>query len=340
LSVHSKKRRISSGGIMAGLSAAALLVLSIGAATGSAAVTVAPANTELPSISGTPKVGQTLTASDGTWANAPTSFSYIWLRCQKDGKKCSTIPSATAKTYVLAAADEKQAIRVRVTATNADGSTAAESKQTGAVGAAPGGGAGVPANTSAPTITGLAKVGQTLVAAEGKWSNRPTGYTFAWQRCATDAGSCVNIAGATGKSYAVTSASIGNRLRVMVTAKNAKGTASASSALTAVVAGIVKNQRPAIAILSARFVGPTIFVRFRVCDDSRKNLTILATDSRPGVASYTRRFTTVIAPKPCGAYTRHWTPVARFRHGKVTVSLRARDKSGLTSLAARRTFNR
>ena len=95
-----------------------------------------------------------------------------------------------------------------------------------------------------------------------------------------------------------------------------------------------------LVLVSARFVGPTIFVRFRVCDDSRKNLTILATDSRPGVASYTRRFTTVIAPKPCGAYTRHWTPVARFRHGKVTVSLRARDKSGLTSTMAQSTFVR
>src|SRR4051794_2711092 len=146
LFVHSKKSRISCGRIIPGLAAAALLVLSIGAATGSAAVAVAPANTDLPKISGTPKVGQTLTASDGTWINAPTSFSYVWLRCQKEGKKCSAIPSATAKTYVLAAADEKQTIRVRVTATNADGSTAAESKQTGAVGAAPGGGAGVPAN--------------------------------------------------------------------------------------------------------------------------------------------------------------------------------------------------
>src|SRR6478752_8787398 len=98
------KNRISSGGIIAGLAAAALLVFSIGAGTGSAAIAAAPANTELPTISGTPKVGQTLTATDGKWANAPTSFAYMWLRCQKNGNKCSTIPSATAKMYVLAAA--------------------------------------------------------------------------------------------------------------------------------------------------------------------------------------------------------------------------------------------
>jgi len=70
-------------------------------------------------------------------------------------------------------------------------------------------------------------------------------------------------------------------------------------------------------------------------------VTILATDSRPGVSSYTRRFTTLVAPKPYGAYSRHWVPVARFRgHGKYTVTLRARDKSGLTSLPAHRTFMR
>ena len=94
-------------------------------------------------------------------------------------------------------------------------------------------------------------------------------------------------------------------------------------------------------MLSARFVGATIYARFRICDDTRKNLTVLATDSRPGVASYTRRFTTLVAPRPCGVYTRHWTPVARFRGpGRYTVTLRARDTSGLTSLPAKRTFTR
>jgi hypothetical protein len=42
-----------------------------------------------------------------------------------------------------------------------------------------------------------------------------------------------------------------------------------------------------------------------------------------------------------GVYSRHWVPVARFRgHGQYTVTLRARDKSGLTSLPAHRTFRR
>ncbi len=103
----------------------------------------------------------------------------------------------------------------------------------------------------------------------------------------------------------------------------------------------ITNNRPTIRIISTRFVGATVYARFRICDDSAKNLTIIATDSRPRVRSYTRRFSTLSAPRPCGAYTRHWKPVPRFRgDGKYTITLRARDKSGRTSLAAKRTFYR
>ncbi len=113
----------------------------------------------------------------------------------------------------------------------------------------------------------------------------------------------------------------------------------------------ITNHRPTLAILSIRFTGATVYARFRICDDSYKNLTVLARDSRPGVAPQTRRFTTLVAPKPClcplqahgcgSAYTRHWVLAPRFRgHGKYTVTLRATDKSGLTSLPASRTFTR
>jgi len=116
-----------------------------------------------------------------------------------------------------------------------------------------------------------------------------------------------------------------------------------SSATTAIVAPTLRvtNQRPTLAILSVRFLGSAVYARFRICDDSMKNLTIIETDSRPGQVSYTRRFTTLLAPRPCGGYTSHWTPAARFRGaGRYTVTLRARDKSGFTSLPARRSFSR
>ena len=95
-----------------------------------------------------------------------------------------------------------------------------------------------------------------------------------------------------------------------------------------------------LAIVSVQFTGATVYARFRICDDSHKNLAIVETDSRPGKASYTRRFATLVPPAPCGVYTRHWLPALRFRGpGRFTIALRAIDKSGLSSATARRTFS-
>lgn len=332
-------KRRSRLGVIVGAAAAVAAMAFVGAAA--AATQVAPANTVPPTISGTPQVGQSLTATDGTWSNSPASFAYQWLRCNGGGNACASVANGTQKAYTLVGADEGRTIRVRVTATNADGSSSAESNQTTVV--APAISTAGPKNTSAPTISGTAKVGQVLTANEGTWSGNPTTYSYEWRRCDADVALCANIDGATAKTYGVRIADLGFRLRVTVTARNAKGSAAASSAISGIVAPAVTitNRRPTLAIISVRFVGATVYARFRICDDSRKNLTIRATDSRPRVASYTRRFTTLVPPRPCGVYTRHWTPVARFRGpGKYTVTLRATDKSGLTSLAAKRTFAR
>ena len=122
------------------------------AALASAATQVAPVNTTPPTISGTAKVGQTLTASDGTWSNTPTSYAYQWLRCNGGGNSCVNVANGTQKTYTLVGVDSGNTMRVRVTATNTDGSASAQSDQTAAVEAATSSAA--PKNTSAPTITG------------------------------------------------------------------------------------------------------------------------------------------------------------------------------------------
>jgi hypothetical protein len=300
----------------------------------------APVNTAPPSISGTPTVGQTLTASEGTWSNAPTSFAYQWLRCNGGGNNCASVANGTQKTYTLVGADAGRTMRVSVTATNADGSSTAQSAQTAVVAAATSSAA--PKNTAPPTISGTPKVGQQLTADPGSWSGNPTSFAYQWQRCDADVAACSNVAGATGKTYGASVADLGYRLRVVVTARNAKGSASATSAITTVVppAVVITNRRPTLTILSVQFVGSKVYARFRTCDDSLKNLTIIETDSRPGKLSLTRRFATLTPPRPCGVYTRHWLQAARFRGpGRYTVTLRAADKSGLTSLPARRTFS-
>ena len=318
-----------------------VLVCGLFAAPGAqAAAKAAPVNTAPPTISGTPPVGQTLTASDGTWTNTPTSYTYQWLRCNGGGNNCVSVANGTQKTYTLVGADAGHTMRVNVTATNADGSGSARSDQTTVV--APATSTAAPKNTAPPTITGTPKAGQVLTADPGSWSGNPTSYTYEWQRCDADVAACSNVSGATAKTYSVQAGDVGYRLRVRVTARNSKGSTTASSAITSIVqpAARITNHRPTLSIISVLFAGETVYARFRICDDSFKNLSIIETDSRPGKLSYTRRFATLAPPRPCGVYTRHWTPVARFRGpGRYTVTLRARDKSGLTSLPARRSFS-
>jgi hypothetical protein len=96
-----------------------------------------PENTKLPEITGTPRVGQTLTAQEGNWSGtAPITYAFQWLRCDAQGANCATIPGATAKTYVVTAADLGRRLRVRVTARNTAGSANATSNPTVAVTAA------------------------------------------------------------------------------------------------------------------------------------------------------------------------------------------------------------
>ena len=48
---------------------------------------------------GTVEIGETLTCSTGTWANAPTSYTYQWTRFG------IPIAGATASTYLLVTED-------------------------------------------------------------------------------------------------------------------------------------------------------------------------------------------------------------------------------------------
>jgi thermitase len=193
-----------------------------------------PANTSLPAVSGNAVAGQTLTTTSGTWTNSPTSYAYQWLRCDTLGASCTSIPGATLSAYTLSAADAGSTVRARVTATNGAGSASATSAQTAVVAGSP----APPASTAAPTVTGTALDGQTLQTTNGTWANSPTGYAYAWLRCDSAGESCATIAGATSASYPLTSADVGSAVRSQVTASNAAGQASATSAQTAVVTNL------------------------------------------------------------------------------------------------------
>jgi hypothetical protein len=317
------------------LSAAIWLLIAV--AAGQASPAAAPVNNDLPTITGTARAGEVLTAHNGTWDNAPTSFRYRWLRCNQNGNSCVLL-AADGDTYRVAQADVGHRMRVRVTAVNADGATPARSLASDVV--APN--AAPLTNTARPTITGTARVGDELAATEGTWTGNPTSFAFQWQRCDIDAVTCLDVTGATGRTYGVRLADLGFRLRVMVLARTDAGrTGTATSIPTAVVQPTtpVTNARPTLRILKVTFLGARIYVRFRACDDTPRNLAILVRETRAGVRPALRRFATRVPPNPCGAYTRSWLPAQRFRGpGRYTITLQARDFTGRTSLPAQRTF--
>src|SRR5919201_1067295 len=102
-----------------------------------------------------------------------------------------------------------------------------------------------PSATSAPTISGTPQQGQTLSASTGSWSGTtPISYAYQWQRCNSSGGSCTPVAGATASSYLLVSADVGSTMRVSVTGINSAGSATASSAATAVVGALPSAPAP------------------------------------------------------------------------------------------------
>jgi hypothetical protein len=185
-----------------------------------------PAATTAPALSGPAAVGRTLSTSPGSWNTTVSSFAYQWLSCAADSSSCTPIPGATNISYVLGAADAGHTLEVRVSATNAAGTTAALSNRSPVVVAAP-------AAREAPRISGRARVGRKLSARHGSWANSPTAYHYQWLRCNKRGASCKSIRRATHSTYRLGKRDAGHRLRLRVVARNLAGSATATSRPTA-----------------------------------------------------------------------------------------------------------
>ena len=179
--------------------------------TPAAPPTDSPATGE-PTISGTVRVGQTLTVDTSGIADADglnnAVFAYQWLSDDAD------IGGATGSTYTLVDDDEGRTIKVRVTVTDDVGNeTTLTSAATEAVEAKRN-----TAATGRPIISGTVRVGETLTAdttgigdADGLAN---VSYSYQW--VVTDGGAYIDISGETGATYTLASADRGLYILVRV----------------------------------------------------------------------------------------------------------------------------
>jgi hypothetical protein len=124
----------------------------------------------------------------------------------------------------------------------------------------------IPCNTAPPTITPASEVasppeGRILTATQGTWyGTAPLKYSYQWQRCDAASGvTCVNIAGATARTYTAVSADVGSRLQIVEKATNSAGR-SAQTAQTGIVVVGTPINRSAPRISGPAQTGQTLTV--------------------------------------------------------------------------------
>ena len=191
-----------------------------------------------PTIDGTARVGQTLTADtsnifdlDGI-TNA--TFFYQW---RAGGL---TIIGANRSTYTLTASEQGKTVTVRVRfVDDRNNIESRASDATEEVAAAPNRQA-----TGQPTITGMPQVGQTLTASTSDIADQDglsnVSYGYRWIAGGSD------IDGATGSTYTLSEDDVGKTIRVRVTFTDDAGNAeSLTSAATAEVEAAPEGNSPA-----------------------------------------------------------------------------------------------
>ena len=199
-----------------------------------------PQNSEAtgaPAISGTLRVGETLTASTAGIADADgmenASFSYQWMR--GDGNAHTDLDGETGRTYELSGGDQGKIIRVRVSfRDDADNEESLTSAATSEVEPRPNS-----EPTGAPTISGTVRVGETLTASTSGIADADgldnVSFSYQWMR--GDGNAHTDIAGETARTYELSGGDVGRTIKVRVSFRDdANNEETVTSAATGAVA--------------------------------------------------------------------------------------------------------
>ena len=232
----------------------------------------------LPAISGTPKVGEVLTASAAaiTDADGTGNAAFAWQWLANDGATEAAVADATASTYTVAPADAGRTLRVRVTFTDDKGNeevlTSAATEPVAAVAPDAPGGLAV---ATAEGREGELNVSWTAPASDG--GAEVTGYRVQW-KSGTEAydGSEASarqavVGDPAAVSHTITGLTVGTAYTVRVLAVNAAGAGAAAEAEATVQDRVV----PALA--SASVDGTILTLTFSEALD---------TDSKPAADAF------------------------------------------------------
>ncbi|PYY56475.1 hypothetical protein DEJ17_10715 [Curtobacterium sp. MCSS17_011] len=190
-------------------------------------------------VSGTAKVGKTLTATFPSWSPAPTTKKYRWLR---DG---DSIRNATGSRYTATASDHGHKLSVSITGSRTGYTTATRTQLIGVVVRGD-----APKFTARPSVSGTTRNGGVLTTTKGSWNTSGLTARYEWLRNGKV------VAGMTSRTYRLgyydVGATIASRVTVskagyangsvrsVATAKIARATASFSGNGTFKVGSTIK----------------------------------------------------------------------------------------------------
>ena len=197
-----------------------------------------PGNTVPPEITGSEYLYGTLSGTLGTWTapNGTNSYARLWQSAANNSGTPGSYSSAggTSSTFTTTLNENGRWVRLRVTATNLSGSSAAFSNEVLITKYAP-------VALTIPVISGSPSVNSTLTALTTVgtyWKNTtanagdtaPDTFSYRWYW-----GDTGDTKGSDSSTYTVQSTDLGHTMRVDVTARNTGGEATSTSAQTSAV---------------------------------------------------------------------------------------------------------
>jgi hypothetical protein len=183
-------------------------------------------NTVLPVVTGSLRVGGTLTVSTGTWIGTPASNTYQW-QSSVNATDWDSISGATNATFVVQAIQAGLYLRAQVFGNKTSAASVVYKIAAATISTAM-----VPAlniqNTVVPVVSGAWTEGTTISATSGSWSASGT-FTYQWQSSSNNS-TWADIASATSSTYTLTSSEASKYVRVQVINTSTSGSGIAYSA--------------------------------------------------------------------------------------------------------------